>query len=87
MLIAAVALAEDSPNQDEKSARPDQEEVVVTGTRTARLLSEVPVRTEVLSRDILDAAAARSLADAITFTPGVRVLNNCQNCNFTTLSM
>ena len=62
-------------------------QVVVTGTRSEKLLAETPVRTELVTRDEIGAYQARSLADAIEFTPGLRVLNNCQNCNFTTLSM
>lgn len=57
-------------------------EVVVTGTRTERRLDEVPVRTEVVRRESIAQSEARTLADAVEFTPGVRVENNCQNCNF-----
>jgi outer membrane receptor for ferrienterochelin and colicins len=42
----------------------------------------VPVRTEVVSRETIERTAARTLADAIEYTTGVRVENNCQNCNF-----
>lgn len=62
-------------------------EVVVTGTRSEKLLAETPVRTELMLRDDIQACQARSLADAVEFMPGLRVLNNCQNCNFTTLSI
>lgn len=85
MMALTVQTTPERANHDDEHRPPEQ--VVVTGTRTERLLSEVPVRTEVLDRELLTAAAARSLADAIEFTPGVRVLNSCQNCNFTTLSM
>ena len=63
------------------------QEVVVTGTRSEKLLAETPVRTQLVTRTDLEAFQARSLADACEFTPGLRILNNCQNCNFTTLSM
>ncbi len=75
------------------SARPDtlsattQNLLVVTGTRTEKLLAETPVRTELVTRAVIDAMAARTLAEAVEFTPGLRVLNNCQNCNFQTLSI
>ncbi|MEM6794933.1 MAG: TonB-dependent receptor [Acidobacteriota bacterium] len=58
------------------------EEVVVTGTRTAKRLLEVPVHVQQVSRESIEAAAARTLADAIELTPGVRIESNCQNCNF-----
>ena len=55
---------------------------VVTGTRTAQRLSEVPVRTELVTRGELAPQHPRTLADAVEFITGVRVENNCQNCNF-----
>ncbi len=61
--------------------------LVVTGTRTEKLLAETPVRTELVNRADIVAIGARTLADAVEFTPGLRVLNNCQNCNFQTLSI
>jgi outer membrane receptor for ferrienterochelin and colicins len=63
------------------------ENVVVTATRTRRLSTAVPVRTEVVGRDAMDAAGARTLADAIEFTSGVRIENNCQNCNFSQIRL
>jgi outer membrane receptor for ferrienterochelin and colicins len=63
------------------------ERVVVTGTRTMRLLDAVPVRTEVIGQAAIKASAARSLADAVEYTTGVRVENNCQNCNFSQIRL
>jgi len=63
------------------------EAVVVTATRTRRLTNAVPVRTEVVGRDAIDASASRTLADAIEFTSGVRIENNCQNCNFSQIRL
>ena len=34
------------------------------------------------SRDFVEQVGARTLADAVEYTTGVRVENNCQNCNF-----
>lgn len=62
-------------------------ETVVTATRTERRLSEVPVRTEVVRRDAIERTEARTLADAIEFTTGVRVEANCQNCNFSQIRL
>jgi outer membrane receptor for ferrienterochelin and colicins len=64
-----------------------RQETVVTATRTSRRLDDVPVRTEVVGRDMIDRLAARTLADAIEFTTGVRVENNCQNCNFSQIRL
>lgn len=57
-------------------------QIVVTATRTERRLEKVPVRTEVMDRADINKVEARTLADAVEFVTGVRVENNCQNCNF-----
>jgi outer membrane receptor for ferrienterochelin and colicins len=62
-------------------------DVVVTATRTSRNLDDVPVRTEVISRDLMNRSGARTLADAMEYTTGVRVENNCQNCNFSQIRL
>ena len=62
-------------------------DVVVTATRTSRRLDDVPVRTEVISRDLINRSGARTLADAVEYTTGVRVENNCQNCNFSQIRL
>lgn len=62
-------------------------EVVVTATRTSRHLGDVPIRTEVISRDLVVRSGARTLADAVEYTTGVRVENNCQNCNFSQIRL
>ncbi len=64
-----------------------REQVVVTPTRTSRRLGDVPVRTEVVDAPLIRAIGARTLADAVEFTTGVRVESNCQNCNFSQLRL
>ncbi|MGD2294490.1 MAG: TonB-dependent receptor [Candidatus Aminicenantes bacterium] len=59
------------------------EEIVVTATRTPKLYAETPVRTEVISSRDIEIKAATNLAEALYQTSGVRVENDCQNCNFT----
>jgi outer membrane receptor for ferrienterochelin and colicins len=61
--------------------------VVVTATRTGRRLDDVPVRTELVTRDAIERLGARTLADAVEFTTGVRVETNCQNCNFSQIRL
>ncbi|MEM8995182.1 MAG: TonB-dependent receptor [Acidobacteriota bacterium] len=63
------------------------EEMVVTGTRTAKRLAETPVHVQLINRDTIEASGSRTLADAIELTPGVRIENNCQNCNFSQIRM
>lgn len=59
------------------------EEVVVTATRTAKMFAETPVKTEVITGASIENKDAANLASALALTTGVRVENNCQNCNFT----
>ncbi len=63
------------------------EELVVTGTRTAKRLVEVPVHVQQIPRAHIEAASARTLADAIELTPGIRIESNCQSCNFSQVRM
>jgi len=63
------------------------DEIVVTGTRTGRRIDDVPVRTELVDRDAIDRIGARTLADSVEFTTGVRVESNCQNCNFSQIRL
>jgi outer membrane receptor for ferrienterochelin and colicins len=58
------------------------EEVVVTGTSTPKLYSETPVKTTLTTRKDIEKKGAASLADSLELVTGVRVENNCQNCNF-----
>jgi outer membrane receptor for ferrienterochelin and colicins len=63
------------------------EALVVTATRTGRRLDDVPVRTELVTREAIERVSARTLADAMEFTTGVRVESNCQNCNFSQIRL
>jgi outer membrane receptor for ferrienterochelin and colicins len=60
-----------------------EEEIVVTATRTPKLYAETPVKTEVITTTDIKQRMAVNLAEALTQTTGVRVENDCQNCNFT----
>ena len=57
-------------------------DVDVAAERRDARLRDAPVRTEVVSRAFVEQVGARTLADAVEYTTGVRVENNCQNCNF-----
>ncbi|WPJ94201.1 TonB-dependent receptor [Coraliomargarita algicola] len=54
--------------------------VVSTGTRTERLLIDVPIKTEVLGSDIFESAAITELGQALELLNGARTEANCQNC-------
>ncbi len=61
--------------------------VVVTGTRTPRFIKDVPVFTEVITNKTIEDKAAKSLYEALDGTPGIRVEQQCQGCNFSVLRM
>jgi outer membrane receptor for ferrienterochelin and colicins len=60
-----------------------EEQIVVTATRTPKRYAETPVKTEVISKIRIEQKVAANLAESLSLTPGVRVENDCQNCNFT----
>lgn len=57
--------------------------VVVTGTSTPHLYEDMPVKTELVSAKTIEQNKSVNLAEALGLNTGVRVENNCQNCNFT----
>ncbi|MDE5707959.1 MAG: TonB-dependent receptor [Alistipes sp.] len=59
------------------------DEVVVSASRTATLRREAPALVSVLNADLFEKTNAASLAGALSFQPGVRVEDDCQNCGFT----
>jgi outer membrane receptor for ferrienterochelin and colicins len=77
----------DSPVRDISLLASQNENVVVTATRTRRLVDDLPVRTEVVGSAHILQSGARTLADAVEYTTGVRVENNCQNCNFSQIRL
>jgi len=57
--------------------------IVVTGTTTQYLYEDSPVKIEVVPRKLIEQSKSMNLAEAIGLQTGVRIENNCQNCNFT----
>lgn len=53
---------------------------VVTGTRTERLITEAPVKTELIRSSDLSHYNATSFRDALKLIPTARFENDCQNC-------
>ena len=68
-------------------ARITESITVTAATRTEKRLEDVPIRTEVVMPQIIEMSSAKTLADAVEFTPGIRVENSCQNCNFSSIRM
>jgi outer membrane receptor for ferrienterochelin and colicins len=63
------------------------EQVVITGTRTKHYIKDVPVRTEVITAKKIESKNARDLYEVLEGTPGIRVEQQCQFCNFTMIRM
>ncbi|MFC1562937.1 TonB-dependent receptor plug domain-containing protein, partial [candidate division KSB1 bacterium] len=60
-------------------------EVVVTATRTPKVIKDVPVRTEIISFDRIEEKQATNIYEALESEPGIRVEQQCSNCNFSSL--
>ncbi|NJK82812.1 MAG: TonB-dependent receptor [Saprospiraceae bacterium] len=56
---------------------------VVTGTRNAVPIYQSPVIVSTISRRTFEATQSLSLSEGLSFSPGLRLENNCQNCGFT----
>ena len=59
------------------------DEVVVSASRSATLRREAPALVSVLDAALFEKSNASCLAQGLSFQPGVRVENDCQNCGFT----
>ena len=59
------------------------DQVVITGSKTELKRRHSPALISVIDNKVFDNLNAASLADGLSYQPGVRVENNCQNCGFT----
>ena len=60
-------------------------ELVITATRTPKVIKDVPIRTEIISLERIKQKQAVNIYEALESEPGIRVENQCMNCNFTSL--
>lgn len=63
------------------------DEIVVTGTRTAKRKTDSPVIVNLINSKELDHLVAINLSEGLKFQPGLRVETDCQTCNYTQLRM
>ncbi len=63
------------------------QQVVVTGTRSEVPMHQAPIITMRINSKMLQNTQSQSVADGLSFSPGLRVENNCNNCGFTQLRM
>lgn len=70
------------------NALPEElEPFVMTGTRTERILSDTPVKTELLKMDDLEHYNITSLKDSLKLIPSARFENDCQNCGLNQIQL
>ena len=63
------------------------EEVIVSANRSEQKRMESPVIVNTLSPKLINATQALTLGEGLSFSPGLRLENNCQNCGFSQLRM
>ncbi len=63
------------------------DEVVITGTKTFKRQTESAVIVNVLDGKTIDKVAAQTIAESLSFQPGLRMETDCQTCNYTQLRM
>jgi outer membrane receptor for ferrienterochelin and colicins len=63
------------------------DEVVVTGTRYEKRKLDSAIPVNILDSRVMEATSSQSLADGLTFQPGIRVEKDCQTCNYTQIRM
>lgn len=62
-------------------------EVVVTGTKTAKRITDSPVIVGVIDGNTLGKIQANTLSEGLCFSTGLRVETDCQTCNYSQLRM
>ncbi|WP_031387186.1 TonB-dependent receptor plug domain-containing protein [Desulfonatronum thiodismutans] len=68
LCLAATSFAEEAPRQ-----AAEVEEYVVTGTRTRHTLQDVPVETQVITREDIERMPSQNILDALKTVPGINV--------------
>jgi outer membrane receptor for ferrienterochelin and colicins len=63
------------------------DDVVVTATKGLQKRTEAPVIVTVTTSATMQKAQAISLSEGLSFQPGLRMENNCQNCGFSQVRM
>jgi outer membrane receptor for ferrienterochelin and colicins len=62
-------------------------EVVVSADRSSQKRTEASVIVNTLSPKLLETLQTTTLSEGLSFSPGLRLENNCQNCGFTQVRM
>lgn len=73
--------------QEVQTEVPELEPYVMTGTRTERIITEAPVKTELFTQDDLKEFNISSFKDAIKLIPTARFESDCQNCGLNQIQL
>ncbi len=71
--LAGPAVAADAPPSPDSAPDSELDRVVVTATRTARAVKDVPNTVDTIDRERMDQILARNLQDLFRYEPGVTV--------------
>ncbi len=63
------------------------DEIVVTGTRTEKRITDSPVIVNSIDAKSLEMVNATSISEGLCYQPGLRLETDCQTCNYTQLRM
>jgi len=63
------------------------DEVVISGNRSEQKRVEAPVIVNTLSPKLFNTTQSVTLGEGLNFSPGLRLENNCRNCDFTQVRM
>lgn len=63
------------------------DQIVLTGTRTAKRMTDSPVIVNLINSKTLQEVTATDLSEGLRFQPGLRVEKDCQTCNYTQIRM
>lgn len=63
------------------------EEIVITGTKTAKRKTETSVIVNVIDAKTIESVQACNISEGLKFQPGLRVETDCQTCNYSQLRM
>ncbi len=85
-----VSIIKDQTTRTEAVLQDDNynlDEIVVTGTRTAKRITDSPVIVNLINSEELDQVVATDLSEGLRFQPGLRIEKDCQTCNYTQIRM
>jgi outer membrane receptor for ferrienterochelin and colicins len=63
------------------------DEAVVTGSRYEMTVTDAPIIVSRINARMFEATQTVSISEGLSFSPGLRLENNCSNCGFTQLRM